>query len=146
VWKLYQNTFGFDEVFRALVRSSAGALPKFCEFLQRADSQVPLVYRDSVLLGYPRHYLRVVDLPTIDSAVDEVSEALSMHVAPSAVLIVVLPIGVKVLLGLRNPTCSWTSTVSPSLPNFTISHCVNSLLCYRLIKRPKSILQDSPKI
>jgi hypothetical protein len=37
------------------------------------------------------------------NAVDEVSEALSMHVAPPAIQIVVVPIGVTVLLGLRNP-------------------------------------------
>jgi hypothetical protein len=42
--KLYQNPFGFDGVFRALVRSSAGALPEFCKFQQRTDSRVPLVY------------------------------------------------------------------------------------------------------
>jgi hypothetical protein len=68
-----------------------------------------------------------------------------MHVAPLATRIVVVPTGVTVLLGLRNPLCSWTGTVGPSLPGFTIAHCVDSLLCYRLISRPKSILQDSPK-
>jgi hypothetical protein len=31
------------------------------------DSRVPLVYRDSGSLGYPRHYLRVDDLPIIVS-------------------------------------------------------------------------------
>jgi hypothetical protein len=36
--------------------------------------------------------------------------------------------------------------MGPSLPGFTIVPCVDSLLCYRLIKRPKCILQDSPKI
>jgi hypothetical protein len=30
--KLYQNPFGFDEVFQALVRSSAEARPEFYEF------------------------------------------------------------------------------------------------------------------
>jgi hypothetical protein len=40
---------------------------EFCEFLQRADSWVPLVYQDSGLSGYPRHYLRVGDLPIIAS-------------------------------------------------------------------------------
>jgi hypothetical protein len=50
------------------------------------------------------------------------------------------------MLGLRNPPCSWTGTVGPSLPGFTIAPCVDSLLCYKLIRRPKSILQDSPKI
>jgi hypothetical protein len=82
----------------------------------------------------------------LDSAVDEVLEALSMHVAPPAIWIVVVPAGVTVLLGLRNPPHSWTSTVDPSLPGFTIAPCVDSLLCYRLIRRPKSILQDSPEI
>jgi hypothetical protein len=77
---------------------------------------------------------------------DEVSEALSMHTLPPAIRIVVVPIGVTVLLGLRNPPCSWTDTLGPSLPGFTIAPCVDSLLCYRLIRRPKSILQDSPKI
>jgi hypothetical protein len=42
--KLCRNPFRFDGVFQALVRSSAGALPKFYEFWQRADSRVPLVY------------------------------------------------------------------------------------------------------
>jgi hypothetical protein len=51
----------------------------------------------------------------LDSAVDEVSEALSMHVAPPAIRIAVVPAGVTVLLGLRNPLRSWTGTVGPSL-------------------------------
>jgi hypothetical protein len=82
----------------------------------------------------------------LDSAVDEVSEALSMHMVPPAIWIVVVPTGVTVLLGLYNPPCSWTGTVGPSLPGLTVAPCVDSLLCYRLIKRPKSILQDNPKI
>jgi hypothetical protein len=82
----------------------------------------------------------------LDSAVDDVLEALSMHVAPPAIRIVVVPVGVTILLGLCNPPHSWTGTVGPSLPGFTIAPCVDSLLCYRLIRRPKSILQDSPKI
>jgi hypothetical protein len=80
------------------------------------------------------------------SAVDKVSEALSMHVAPAAIRIVMVPVGVIVLLGLRNPPRSWTGTVGPSLPGLTIAAGVDSLLCYRLIKQPKSIVQDSPKI
>jgi hypothetical protein len=36
--------------------------------------------------------------------------------------------GVTVLLGLHNPPRSWTSTVGPFLPGFTIAHCVDSLL------------------
>jgi hypothetical protein len=82
----------------------------------------------------------------LDSAVGEVSEALSMHVAPPAIRIVVVPARVAVLLGLHNPPRSWTDTVGPSLPGFTIAHYVDSLLCYRLIRRPKSILQDNLKI
>jgi hypothetical protein len=69
-----------------------------------------------------------------------------MHVAAPAIQIVVVPAGVTVLLGLHNPPCGWTGTVGPSLPDFTIAPCVDSLLCYRSIRRPKSILQDSPKI
>jgi hypothetical protein len=51
--KLYRNPFGFDGVFRALVRSSAEALPEFSKFRQRADSRVPQVYLNSNLSGYP---------------------------------------------------------------------------------------------
>jgi hypothetical protein len=40
--------------------------------------------------------------------------------------------GVTVLLGLHNPPRSWTGTVDPSLPGFTIAPCVDSLLCYRI--------------
>jgi hypothetical protein len=65
--KLCQNLFRFDGVSRALARLSVGALLEFCEFRQRADSRVPLVYRDPSLLGYARHYLRVGDLPIIVS-------------------------------------------------------------------------------
>jgi hypothetical protein len=53
---------------------------------------------------------------------------------------------VTILLGLCNPPRSQTDTLGPSLPSLTIAPCVDSLLCYRLIRRPKSILQDSPKI
>jgi hypothetical protein len=69
-----------------------------------------------------------------------------MHVAPLAIWIVVVPAGVTVLLGLHNPPRSRTGTVGPSLAGFTIAPCVDSLLCYRLIRWPKSILQDSSKI
>jgi hypothetical protein len=76
----------------------------------------------------------------LDSAVDVVSEALSMHVTPLAIRTVVLPIGVTVLLGLCNPPYSWIGMVGPSLLDFTIAPCVDSLLCYRSIRQPKSIL------
>jgi hypothetical protein len=57
----------------------------------------------------------------------------------------VVPVGVT-LLGLHNPPRSWTGMVGSSLPGFTIAPCVDSLLRYRLIRRPKSILQDSPEV
>jgi hypothetical protein len=82
----------------------------------------------------------------LNSAIDKVSKASSMHMMPPAIWIVVVPTGVKVLLGLCNPPCTQTSMVGPSLPGFIIAPCVDSLLCYRLIRRLKSILQDSPKI
>jgi hypothetical protein len=82
----------------------------------------------------------------LDSAVDEVSVALSVYMARPAIQIVVVPAGVTVLLGLHNPPRSWTGTMGPSIPSFTISPCVDFVLCYRLIMRPKSILQDCPII
>jgi hypothetical protein len=39
----------------------------------------------------------------LDNVVDEESEALSMHVVPPTLQIVVVPTGVTVLLGLHNP-------------------------------------------
>jgi hypothetical protein len=94
----------------------------------------------------PRWLTALIRRKIIDSVVDEMLEALPMHVAPPAIWIVVVPAWVTLLLGFRNPPCSWTGTVGPSIPGFTIAICVDSLLCYRLIRRPKSILQDSPKI
>jgi hypothetical protein len=49
----------------------------------------------------------------LDSVVAEVSEALSMHVTPLAIQIVVVPTGVTVLLGLHNPPHSWNGMVGP---------------------------------
>jgi hypothetical protein len=68
----------------------------------------------------------------LNIAIDEVSGALSMHAVPLAIQIVVVPVGVIVLLGLHNPSRSWTGMVGPSLPGFTIASCVDSLLCYRI--------------
>jgi hypothetical protein len=66
-----------------------------------------------------------------------------MHVVPPAIRIVVVPVGVTVLLGFHNPPRSWIATVGPSLPGFTIAPCVDSLLCYRLIKIvPKSKVRE----
>jgi hypothetical protein len=70
----------------------------------------------------------------LDSVVDEVSEALSMHVAPPAIRIVMAPAEVAILLGLHNLPRRWTGTVGPSLPGFTIAPCVDSLLCYRIVQ------------
>jgi hypothetical protein len=94
----------------------------------------------------PQRLTAMIRRNILDSAIDEVSEALSMHVVPSAIWFVVVPAGVAVLLGLCNPPRSWTDTVAPSLTSFIIAPCVDSLLCYRLIRRSKSIPQDSPKI
>jgi hypothetical protein len=94
----------------------------------------------------PRRLTTLIRQKILDSVVDEVSKALSMHVVAPAIQIIVVPTGVIVLLGLRNPPRSWTGTMGPSLPDFTITPCVDFLMCYRLIRRPKSILQDSPKI
>jgi hypothetical protein len=76
----------------------------------------------------PRRLTILIGQKILDSAVDEESEALSMHVVPPAIRIVVVPTGVTVLLGLRNPPRSWTGTVGPSLSGFTIIPCVDSLL------------------
>jgi hypothetical protein len=82
----------------------------------------------------------------LDIAIDEVSGALSMHAVPRPYGLFVVPAGVIVLLGLRNPPHRGTDPVGPSLPGFTIAPYVDSLLCYRLIRRPKYILQDSPEV
>jgi hypothetical protein len=57
-----------------------------------------------------------------------------MHVVPPAIRIVVVPAGVTVLLGFVNQPHSYTGTVGPSLPGFTIAPCVDSLLCYRIVQ------------
>jgi hypothetical protein len=81
----------------------------------------------------PRRLTALFKQKILDSAIDMVSEALSTHVAPPAIWIVVVPAGVTVLLGLYNPPHSWTDTVGPSLPGLTIAPCVDFLLCNRLI-------------
>jgi hypothetical protein len=55
-----------------------------------------------------------------------------MHAAPLSIRIVVVPVGVTILLGLRDPPRSWTGMVGPFLPGFTIAPYVDSLLCYRI--------------
>jgi hypothetical protein len=94
----------------------------------------------------PHRLTALVKHKILNSAVDVVSEALSMHVAPPAIRTVVVPTEVTALLGLCNPQHSWTGTVGPSLIDFTIAPWVDSFLCYRSIRQPKSILEDSPKI
>jgi hypothetical protein len=82
----------------------------------------------------------------LDIAIDEVSGALSMHATPLTIRTIVVPAGVIVMLGLHSPPRSWASTVGPSLPDFTMAPCVDSLLCDRSIRWPKSILQNSPEV
>jgi hypothetical protein len=53
-----------------------------------------------------------------------------MHVAPPAIWIVVVPVGVTVLLGLCNPPRSWTGMVGASLPDLTIAFVW--ILCYAI--------------
>jgi hypothetical protein len=67
----------------------------------------------------PQRLTALIRWKILDSAVDMVSEPLSMHVAPPAIRTVVVPAGVTVLLGLYNPPCSYTGTVGPSRPDFT---------------------------
>jgi hypothetical protein len=55
-----------------------------------------------------------------------------LHAVPPAIRIIMVPAGVTILLGFRNPPCSWTGMMDPSLPDFTIAPCVDSLLCYRI--------------
>jgi hypothetical protein len=69
-----------------------------------------------------------------------------MHAAPPGIRTIVVPAGVTVLLGLRNPPYSWTGMVGPSLPDFTIAPYVDSFFYYRSIRRPNSTLQDSPEV
>jgi hypothetical protein len=132
---------------------SSPTLPHSCPLLPDTTQppsllEVPgdpaLIFPDYYLI--PQRLTALIMGKILDSAVDEVSEALSVHVVPRAIQIVVVPTGVIVLLGLCNPPRSWTGMVGPFLPGFTIAPCLDSLLCCRLIKRPKSILQDSPKI
>jgi hypothetical protein len=56
----------------------------------------------------------------LDGVVDEVSEALSVHVAPPAIRIIVVPTGVTVLFELHNLPRSWAGMVGPSLHGFTV--------------------------
>jgi hypothetical protein len=49
-----------------------------------------------------------------------------------AIWVVVVCGGVVALLGFGNPPRSWTGTVHPSQPGFTIAPCVDSFLCYRI--------------
>jgi hypothetical protein len=55
-----------------------------------------------------------------------------MHMVPPTIRIIVVPAEVTVMLGLHNPPHSWTGMVGTYLFGFTISPCVDSLLCYRI--------------
>jgi hypothetical protein len=55
------------------------------------------------LLLDPLRLTALIVRKILDSAVNEVSEALSMHVVPPAIWIVVVPAEVIDLLRLRNP-------------------------------------------
>jgi hypothetical protein len=50
-----------------------------------------------------RRLTTLIGWKILNNVVDEVSEALSMHVVPLAIRIVVVSAGVIVLFGLRNP-------------------------------------------
>jgi hypothetical protein len=65
--KALLESFGVGQDFSALVCSSMEALSESYGFRQRISARVPQVYRDSGLSGFPRHYLRVADLPIIVS-------------------------------------------------------------------------------
>jgi hypothetical protein len=54
----------------------------------------------------PRRLIALIKREILYSVVDEVLEALSMHMAPPAIRIVVVPAGVIVPLGHPNPPCS----------------------------------------
>jgi hypothetical protein len=82
----------------------------------------------------PRRLTDLIERKVLYWAVDEVSKALSMHVAPPAIRIVLVLTRVIVLLGIHNPPCSWTGMLGPSLPAFTIAPCVDSLLCYSIVQ------------
>jgi hypothetical protein len=71
----------------------------------------------------PRRLTALIRWNIIDSAVDMVLGALSMHMAPLAIQTIVVPAGVTVLLGHHNPPHSWADMVGPSLPDFTIAPC-----------------------
>jgi hypothetical protein len=61
----------------------------------------------------PRRLTTLIRRKILDSAVDVVSEVLTIHVVPLAIRTVVVPAGVTVLFELHNPPCSWTGTVGP---------------------------------
>jgi hypothetical protein len=77
----------------------------------------------------PQRLTTLIMRKILDSAVDVVSEALSMHMVPPSIQTIVVHAGVTVLLGLLNPLRGWTGTVGPSLLDFTIAPFVDSLLC-----------------
>jgi hypothetical protein len=100
------------------------------------DHQLSIVGSDVVTYLIPQILTALIARKILDNVVNEVSEALSMHVALSAIRIVVVPAGVTVILGLSNPPRSWTGTVGPSLPGFIIAlksitscHQIRVIMC-----------------
>jgi hypothetical protein len=85
----------------------------------------------------PRRLTALIRRKILDSTVDVVLEALSMHVVPPAILIIVVPAGVTVLLGFRNPPHSWIGTVGPSLPGFTIGQSDGLSLSFKTVPKSK---------
>jgi hypothetical protein len=69
----------------------------------------------------PHRLTALIRREILGSAVNVVPETLSMHVVPPGISAIVVPAGVTVLLGHQNPPHSWTDTVGPSLPDFTIA-------------------------
>jgi hypothetical protein len=61
------ESFEGRQDFLALVCSSVEALPESYGFQLRVSTLVPQAYRDSGLLGFPRQYLIVDDLPVMVS-------------------------------------------------------------------------------
>jgi hypothetical protein len=69
--------------------------------------QSSIVGPDAMTINFiPRRLTTLIRWKILDSAVDVVSKALSMHVAPPAIQIVVVHAGVTILLGLCNPPYS----------------------------------------
>jgi hypothetical protein len=67
------------------------------------EDQLSIVGPRVVTHLIPQRLTTLIRRKILDTAVNEVSEALSVHVVPPIIRIVVVPTGVTVLLGLHNP-------------------------------------------